>query len=198
MRVASQTNDGAGVLDETYAFVAEDRTAPRLLAAVATGPRTLRLGFDEPVVVEDAAKILLHARSVPAVPLAVVEAHAAGTVVSLSLSTEATPDALYRVRASGVADIHGNACLPPFDEVDVAGFRPARPATRRFDLWSMLPKHNRRADETGDLARFIACLQEITDLLLAEVDRYPDIFDVEFVDPPRSVPGRPPALDRGR
>ena len=47
----------------------------------------------------------------------------------------------------------------------------------------MLSKHNRRADETGDLARFIACLQEITDLLLAEVDRYPDIFDVERAPP---------------
>jgi phage tail-like protein len=42
-----------------------------------------------------------------------------------------------------------------------------------------VPKHNRRADDTGDLWRFIACLQEITDLILAEIDRYPDIFDIE-------------------
>jgi phage tail-like protein len=51
----------------------------------------------------------------------------------------------------------------------------------------MLPKHNRRDDTTGDLWRFIACLQEVTDLLLADVDRWPDIFDLErapedFVD----------------
>jgi phage tail-like protein len=43
----------------------------------------------------------------------------------------------------------------------------------------MLPKHNRRDDTTGDLFRFIACLQEVTDLLLADVDRWPDIFDLE-------------------
>ncbi len=44
-----------------------------------------------------------------------------------------------------------------------------------------------REDQTGDLWRFIACLQEVTDLLLAEVDRFPELFDLErapeaFVD----------------
>lgn len=115
----------------------------------------------------------------PAVPVTVVDAVAAGTVVELTLSTEATPDVAYCVKAGGVADARGNGCSPPFDEVDVVGFRPARPATRRFDLWSMLPKHNCRADVTGDLARFIACLQELTDLVLAEADRFPDVFDLE-------------------
>jgi phage tail-like protein len=48
-------------------------------------------------------------------------------------------------------------------------------------------EHNRRDDHTGDLFRFIACLQEVTGLLLANVDRWPDIFDPErapeaFVD----------------
>ena len=48
----------------------------------------------------------------------------------------------------------------------------------------MLPKHNRRADVTGDLRRFIACLQEVTDLLLAEVDRFSDLFDLERAPEP--------------
>ncbi len=179
VRVASQTKDAAGTIDETYTFRAEDRTAPRLLAGVAVAPRTMRLGFDEPIVVTDPSSIIVKSRVGPAVPLTVVDTRADGTVLELTLSTEATPDATYRVKAAGVADLRSNGCSPPFDEIDVPGYRPARPAARRFDLWSMLPKHNRRADATGDLARFIACLQEVADLLLAEADRFPDVFDLE-------------------
>jgi phage tail-like protein len=43
----------------------------------------------------------------------------------------------------------------------------------------MLPRHNRRDDATGDLWKFIASLQEVTDLLLADVDRFSDIYDLE-------------------
>lgn len=179
VRVVSRTRDAAGSLDEIYTFHAEDHTSPRLLAGVAVAPRTFRLGFDEPVLVTDVANVIVTARTVPAVPVVVVDARATGTTVDLTLATEATPDAVYRVRAAGVADLHGNACQAPFDKVDVAGYRPPRPPARRFDLWSMLPKHNRRADVTGDLARFVACLQEVTDLVLAEGDRLPDVFDLE-------------------
>lgn len=184
VRVVSDTTGGGHPLDETYAFAAEDRTAPRLVAAVATAPRTVRLAFDEPVVVVDASAITITARDAPAVPLTVVEASAVDTLVEVMTGAEMTPDARYRVIAAGITDAHGNACVSPFDAVVVSGFRPARPATRRFDLWSMLPKHNRRSDVTGDLARFVACLQEVLDLLLAEADRFPDIFDLERAPAP--------------
>ncbi len=184
VRVVSDTTGGGHPLDETYAFVAEDRTAPRLVAAVATAPRTVRLAFDEPVVVVDASVITIASLDAPAVPLAVVEASAINTLVDVAVSTEMTPEARYRVTVAGIADVLDNPCGAPFDTFVLAGFRPARPAARRFDLWSMLPKHNRRADVTGDLARFIACLQEVLDLLLAEVDRFPDIFDLERAPAP--------------
>lgn len=179
VRVVSQTNGGAHALDQTYTFKAEDRTAPRVVAAQATGQRTVQIGFDEDVVVTDPAGFVIAPLAFPAVPLASVSAVAAGGVVSLVLDGEMTPDVLHEVVVAGVADAFGNPVAPPDDRAVFAGFRPARPAARRFDLWTMLPRHNRRIDVTGDLRRFIACLQEVADLLLAEADRYPDVFDLE-------------------
>jgi phage tail-like protein len=95
-----------------------------------------------------------------------------------------TPDVAYEVAVAGVADVHGNPVLGPEDRAVFTGFRPPRPAGRRFDLWTMLPRHNRRGDLTGDLRRFIACLQEVADLLLAEGDRFADVFDLERAPEP--------------
>ena len=179
VRVVSQTVGGAHALDETYEFTAEDRTAPRVVAAQATGQREVQIGFDEAVAITDPLGFVFEALSFPALAVSPTGASAYGTLVTLSLDTEMTPDVAYRVTAMGVTDLHGNPVLPPDDATTFMGFRPPQPATRRFDLWTMLPRHNRREDATGDLRRFIACLQEVVDLLLAEVDRYPDIFDLE-------------------
>ncbi len=179
VRVVSATIGGVHTLDEIYAFTAEDRTAPKLVAAQATAQRVVQLGFDEDVVVTDPAGFAIVPVGLPAVTVVSVSATAQGTVVTLVLDTEMTPDVAYQVTATGVADLRGNPVLPPDDAAVFTGFRPPRPAARRFDLWTMLPRHNRRTDATGDLRRFIACLQEVADLLLAEVDRYPDVFDLE-------------------
>ncbi len=85
----------------------------------------------------------------------------------------------YRVTVDGVTDLNNNPVLPPYDAAVFTGFRPVRPANRRFNLWELIPKYNRRIDETGDLRRFIDCLQEVLDLLLAEIDRFPEIWDIE-------------------
>jgi phage tail-like protein len=111
--------------------------------------------------------------------VAVVGASIDVTVVMLQLDTEMTPDVEYQAIAAGVTDVFGNPVLPPYNQATFAGFRPAQPPGRRFHLWEMLPKHNRRDDETGDLRRFIACLQEVVDLLLADIDSWSDIFDLE-------------------
>jgi len=184
VRVVSAIKGSTIRVDQTYAFSAEDRTAPRLVAGVATGQRTLRIAFDEPVVVPGPASLELRPLSAPAVPVSATSSIVSGSVVEVTVEPELTPDARYELRAIDVVDLRGNIVQPPFDRLELLGFRPARPATRRFDLWSMLPKHNRRSDVTGDLARFIACLQEITDLLLVEVDRFPDLFDVERAPEP--------------
>ncbi|MFH0899100.1 MAG: phage tail protein [Pseudomonadota bacterium] len=180
VRVVSAITGGADTLDESYRFVVEDRTAPRILAAQATGQRTVRVGFDEPVALPaDGTGFVFAAFQAPAVPIAAIAALVDSTVVELTLDTEMTPDVFYQIRAVGITDLAGNPVLAPFDRTTFAGFRPPRPASRRFDLWQMLPRYNRRIDQTGDLRRFIACLQEVTDLLLADCDRFPDLFDLE-------------------
>ena len=178
MRVVSATTSGLP-LDETYSFTVEDRTAPRVVGAQATGQRAVRIGFDEPVLITDPTGFAFEALDGPAVPVVPVEATAEGSVVTVQLDTEMTADVRYRAVVSGVSDANGNAVVAPHDRATFTGFRPQRPPGRRFDLWSMLPRHNRRDDATADLRRFVACLQEVTDLLLADLDRTPDIFDLE-------------------
>lgn len=184
VRVVSAIKGGGAALDETYRFTAEDRTAPKLVAGVAVAPRALRLAFDEPVTAPDTSSIDITPLGAPVAPVVVTSVTVKANVVDVAVAPEMTPDARYLVRAVAIADAHGNLAPPPHDRLEIAGFRPARPLARRFDLWSMLPKHNRRSDLTGDLASFIACIQEVTDLLLAEVDRFPDIFDLERAPPP--------------
>jgi len=178
VHVVSATNDSQ-TLDETYLFTAEDLTHPKLLAAQAIGQKQVRMSFDEEVVVTDQAGFSIEPLDFPAVVPLPVEAVAKNHAVELLLDTEMTPDVRYQLVITGVTDTHANSIAATFDTVIFTGFAPQRPATRRFDLWIMLPIWNRREDVTGDLKRFIACLQEIGDGLLAEVDRFPDIFDLE-------------------
>lgn len=179
VRVAAQTRGGAARLDEAYSFTVEDRVAPRLLTGQATTPASVRLVFDEPVAVPAGARIEVRSLGAPAVSVSVVATSTDGDALVASLDGPMTPEVEHEARVLGVTDVAGNDVLAPFDAVRFRGFRPAGPARRRFELWQMLPKHNRRDDTTGDLARFIACLQEVTDVLLADVDAWPDIFDLE-------------------
>ena len=179
VRVVTRTVGGVHALDEIYRFTVEDRTAPRLVRAQAIAQKHVRLVFDEPIELPPTATLQLSPMGAPAVPLSVVAAQVDGNALTVTVDTEMTPDVEHEVQSHGVTDLAGNPVLSPFDRVRFTGFRSPRPPSRRFDLWQMLPKHNRRDDTTGDLFRFIACLQEVTDLLLADVDRWPDIFDLE-------------------
>jgi phage tail-like protein len=179
VRVVSATLGGAYSLDTHYSFVVEDRTAPQVVSAEAVSPKTVRLEFNEAVTIIDPVGFSFIAQQSPAVAVEPVAATATDTVVEIILNTEMTPGVQYEITITGVVDLNDNPLQPPLNTVRFIGFRPAVPARRRFQLWDMIPKHNRREDDTGDLWRFIACLQEVTDLLLSEIDRFPDIFDIE-------------------
>jgi phage tail-like protein len=104
--------------------------------------------------------------------------------VDLLTDIELTPGASYRVTVVGVVDLFGNVVLAPDNGADFVGFQPPRPARRRLELYQLLPMLNRREDQTGDLRRFLLCLQEVTELLLADVDRFTDILDPDIAGEP--------------
>jgi phage tail-like protein len=147
-----------------------------IVGAQATGPKMVRLGFDQPVTDAGSLVFTFKALDRPAVPASPADVQADGNTVAITLDTEMSPDVRYQATVTTAED---PPPLPSANSVVFTGFRPQRPANRHFDLWSMLPQVNRREDATGDLRRFIACLQEVTDLLLADIDRFPDIFDIE-------------------
>jgi len=157
---------------------------PRLLTAHAVSPTEVRLGFDVPLEVTASGSALLTTGSVPAVPLRAAAWSVEGETLTLTVAPEMSAGAAYEVIVSGVVDAAGEPVAPPDDRVTFVGYKPPLPADRHVDLWSMLPRHVRRDDTSGDLARFVASLQEVTDLLLAGIDRWTDVFDLERAPEP--------------
>ena len=190
VRVVTRTVGGAFSLDTTWTFRCEDLTAPRVVGAQARALKRVRVSFDEPVKQLDAeaaddalnpARYTFARLSAPAVdaqPVAVEPV--TDSAVDVLTDTELTPGGSYRVTVAGVEDLFGNVVVAPDDRADFAGFVPPRPLRRRFGLYQLLPAMNRREDETGDLRRFLLCLQEVTDLLVHDVDGFTDVIDPDL------------------
>jgi len=173
------------LLDTTYTFTVEDLTPPLVLSASARGLQQVRVFFDEPLGTSalEAANYTLTRLEGPAVEAEVV------SVVLVSPSTfdvttdiPLSPGRRYRVTVLDVEDLFGNLVAAPFNAATFEAFIPAEPADREFDLYRLLPVMNRQEDVREDLLKFVACLQETTDLLLYEVDRWADIIDPDLAD----------------
>jgi phage tail-like protein len=157
----------------------------RLVAAYAVSLAEVRLAFDAPVVVTATATGIVHPVDAPAVTANAVTWAVDGATATITLSRELTPRARYRVEVTDLVETTGQ----PLAADRVATFvavPPGRPSARRFDLYAMLPAHVRR-DDTGELARLLACFQDVVDLVLADLDRWPCVFDLSraphaFVD----------------
>lgn len=179
VRVVASSGRGAARIDETYAFTVEDVSPPAVVAALSTGPRGVRVVFDKVVALSAAASFDLAPSSAPAVRGTVVASVAEDANVDLTLASPLSPGVSYVVTVTGVADLRGHDVGAAGVQATLTAFAPPRPAGRRFDLLSMLPKMNRRADTSGDLAAFVACFQEVIDWLLADLDALPDLIDLE-------------------
>ena len=112
-------------------------------------------------------------------PLDVVSVAAGSSpeLVLLTLSDVQTFGATYTVVATGVQDTTGNLIEPPSDTTTWLGFQPAWPECRSFSLWEMLAGIYKSSDLSGDLYKFTAALQDIVDILLAQIDAWTDIID---------------------
>jgi len=179
VRVVASSAKGTLRIDEMYAFLVEDVSPPALVAALSTGARGVDLAFDKDVLLTAAAAFTLAPTSAPAVPGTVAQAVPSGSVVSLSLAAPLSPGVVYTATAVGVADTHGHVLAAPGSSFTFTAFAPPQPPDRKFDLWSMVPKMNRRADTSGDLAAFVACIQEVATWLYADIDALFDLLDIE-------------------
>lgn len=169
-------------------------TGPRVVGAQARELARVRVSFDREVTQDDPgapddalnpARYALTRVSAPAVEALVVSVDPVrNSAVDLVTDVPLTPGASYRVDVDGVIDASGTPIAPNNASAGFTGFVPPRPANRVFDLYRFLPEINRREDETGDLRRFLACLQEVTDLVLVDIDRFPDILDPDLAPEP--------------
>jgi phage tail-like protein len=168
--------------------------ALRVVGAQARELARVRVSFDHEVQQVDAAgrddalnpaRYALTRVSAPAVE-AVVAAVESVTSSAVDLLTDVplTPAASYRLDVEGVADVSGTVIDAADGTAVFTGFVPPRPASRMFELYRFLPELNRREDETCDLQRFLACLQEVTDLGLVDIDRFTDILDPDIAAEP--------------
>lgn len=90
----------------------------------------------------------------------------------------------------------------PHNQIVFEGFECLHPEDRDFELLEMIPDMNVSEDETRDLEAFIKCFQEVTDILLCDVDAWssildPDIAPESFVDAMLLDLGNPFSFDLG-
>lgn len=192
IHAVSQTLDGLASLNTSYSFTIEDLVGPHLVSVEAVDLRTLRVEFadtsalrmSDPADTRDAlcpGNYTVQRQAVPAVePTAVSVTKLTDYRVEVAFDVQFTPGVAYLLDVKNVEDEWGNVI--PGDVLPFTAPSLPWPTTRRWDLWRMLPEKNRREDDdgTGDLRRFIRCLQEVTDLLLYDVDQWTQILDPDF------------------
>jgi phage tail-like protein len=196
---------------ELYSFHTQDITQPQVLSAVAQSRSTIRVTFSEvmrqldPTASGDAlnpASYSLDYTTVPAVSLVVVSVQPVSpTQVDLVTDIEMTFGAGYELLVNKVQDVAGNAIAPaPDNVVAFTGFLPPFPAGRRFVLADFIPAMNLAEDTSGDLRMFLAVLQEVTNVLLYDIDEWAKIIDPDqaperFVDAMLASLGNPFTFD---
>lgn len=194
VQVASAIPSGQ-VVTQSYSFTTAQILAPTMTNAVSTDSKTIRVYLSEPIVAVSATATndalnpqtwalsiasLSLADGLPAfLPTIASVAMVTSSVFDLTLSDQITRGAKYLVSGLFV-DLFGNPAVSPSNGVVFVGFTHPVPDARDFQLTNMVPSLNINEDETQDLQKFLACLQEVLDGLLADVDDFPNTFDPDL------------------
>lgn len=183
VRVQSATAGASATIDESYSFTIADTIAPELTSASARAKRVVRVVFSEAMSdsVLVASSYTFERLSQPAVEIEAVSVErVSATTVDITLDTEMTFLASYRVTAIDVSDIEENEIVPPDNQATFVGYACPVPAGRDFNLYQMMSEHDRRADTSGDLERLLGVLQEPLDQCLCLLDDWTDILDPDL------------------
>jgi phage tail-like protein len=70
----------------------------------------------------------------------------------------------------------------PAGSATFVAFSPNWPATRRMELWDVIPRINKVEDESEHLERFILCIQDQLDTTLSFIDNWPNILDPDLAE----------------
>jgi len=191
---ATGTSAGLTSLDETYEFNVEDTTPPQVASAEAQSLNVVRVTFNEAMLqvlgansndAMNPANYSFAPQTLPAVTATAISVESVTTTsVDVTTDIDLSIGVPYLVSVVNAADVSGNVVLPPDHTALFDSFVPTIPAGRNWELWRMLPRINRQEDATGDLHRFILCLQDVVNLILADIDAFSDIIDPDLADEP--------------
>lgn len=183
-------------IEETYSFTIEDLTSPIVDAATARAKDQVQVTFNEPVKMDASASGALNpdnyaftrnpTAEAPSVDVEAVSVEKSdNSTVLVSLDIEMTRGAPYDVTVTSVEDDAGNVISAPTNTASFTGYRPNTPEGRSFQLWRIgVSQKNRERDTSKELRAFVECVQEITDLLLCQIDAWTDILDPDFAPEP--------------
>lgn len=188
VRVVSDVVAGTGI-DETYSFTMADISQPQVTDAHARDHVTVRVSFNEAMSTATTGGGALNpdnysftALSAPAVPIdAIAVTQVTESVFDVTIDWEMSRGAEYELTVSaGLEDDDGNVVDEDFDTAEFTGYQCPVPAGRSFLHWDMMPGVNRREDDSGALRAFSLCLQDVIDLVLCSIDRFPEIVDIDL------------------
>lgn len=200
VRVTSEETTNGGTIDASYTWETEDLTGPLIVEVEGRTLTTARVTFSEDMLTGPSVscsaenpssytiELVNDASLNPRLPAVADVSVTVVTKVSefefdLTIELEPTPRSLYRITAV-VCDAVGNPSLSPNNTATFTGYQPYVDPDRRYDYLSWIPDKNIAEDTSGELTAFIACLQEVGELLLYECDAWPDILDPDIAPEP--------------